>query len=350
MPINISSDSLIPAGFGSYVKSMQAQASAFKRFVVGTEIWFNMAMTVKGVTYPAKSPSGKKLLVYSSYNDLTAKKNPVSIDVSKGVKMSVQLFDNVLTTLSTTSNPSQFIQQNAFNVKLFWDNKMYWYRYEPKDGLFMFSSSTDALTAEKAKALARLESSINALGTQANNNARKLAALSKMKNVSSAQLSSFVSNHNTIVEAYKKNTPKELRVILNKSSLNQISGVGVIGAIPVIVWWVAAALVGLGLAVWGIAEINRQDELTKRTTDRLKAEQVNIDKAIQIAMSSLPQNEKDKILDLIDKSNNSLHNQNEKEAANSSSFFSDAKGLITFAAGAYLVVKVLPDLFNKKAP
>ena len=338
--ITINPAALVPTGFGTYVAALSTIKP--KRYVVGTELWFNAPLTVKGVTYPARFPTNKKLLLYNSYGDLMARRNAIPFDVSNGIKAPVQCFQTTLKALSVADNPAKYLADNRFNVKLFFNNRLFWYSYDPKDSIFLYSHTADAATAARLSQLAQLEAEIHKLAVQAQANAKLLAAMANAPAPSPAftqKLKSEVLAFNALLESYKRDTPKELKVVIQKNTPASLNGIGFLPAIPAIVWWVAGAIAGAGVIAWTVADINREKQRTIRTKQALAQQYSNL--------QLLAQNPNNQALkDAVQKANQSNAEVLNNSTENTPTIFGEAKNLLLWGGAVVLAVKILPNLFK----
>lgn len=316
-----------------------------KRYIIGLELWFNLPLMLSSGTIPGKKPSTNKIMLFEKWGDFTAKpaRNFILVDVSKGLKLPVQTFESTTTQLMTVAD-AKTVLNKPFNVRVFYNGKSYFHRYEPTQSILMLRSSKSSSDAEKIKAYDSLEKELAQLGVQVNKNAKLIAEISKVKNLSPSivqTLVEFVNNHNATVESFRKQTPNELQVLVNRLLPRSISGIGVLPAIPAIVYWIGAALAGAGLAAWGISTIVTERERTRRTKALLEQQYQNLE--------LLARNPGNKELE------NAVLRANEQnaQATNNSTkadkdLFDKTKEIILYAGLTWLAVKILPGMFNNK--
>lgn len=336
------------------VKSKQ-----IKRFVIGTELWFNLPLTVKGVQYSARYPQNKKVKVYKTYDDLMAGKNAILIDVSKGLKIGVQCFEKTLKELSTTSDPSKYLNETRFNLYLFHNNEKYWHTYEPKESLFLYSHSTNEKTAAQLKELGLLELEINKLGMQASKNLYYVGLALKSGKLNNAQISRLVQSvqkQNAVLEKFKKETPKELKVLIKKSTIQmdgKITGIGIAPAVVSALIWAGSALVGAGVVVWGAVEIERERERTEKAKALLAQEGINISKIIEAAQLEqqglVPPGTTKTVAQEVTVVNAGNQKALDNVTKNNPGLFTEVKSILIWGTAAFLAVKILPGLFNNKS-
>lgn len=330
--------------FYSQIASLIARM-AVKRYIVAVELWFNLPLVRAAGTTPARKPATNKIMLFEKWEDFTAGKNFILVDVSKGLKLPVQTFESTTTQLMTAADPSA-VSAKPFNVRVFYNGKQYFHRFEPKNSLFVLMSTKSSSDAEKIKAFASLEKDLAELGAQVNKNARLIAELSKVKNLSPAvaqALIQLVNNHNATVESFRKQTPNELKVLIARVLPRSISGIGVLPAIPAIVYWIAAALAGAGLIGFTVSKIVTEQQRTRRTKALLEQQYQNLE--------LLARNPGNKELE------NAVLRANEQnaQATNNSTkadkdLFDKTKEIILYAGLTWLAVKILPGMFtNKKA-
>lgn len=352
MNLNLNPAALMPAGFGGYVQALQTTRP--KRYVVGVELWVNMPVTVKGVTYSAKAPADRRLRVYRTYDELMARKNAVVINVSTGIKMPVELFASTLLKLSTVEDPAVFLRDNRFNVKLYYNNQQYWYTYEPKEGILLYMSSTDPATADKLRQLANLELQMKQVLAAANRNATALAQLGKNLHPQlRAQYNQAVVKHNATVNQIKNSTPPEMKFVLTQLQPAAVSGNAFIGLAPIVIIALAAVgLVGNALLAYGATKIATLITDTIRHKNNLDLQYKTIEQMVRIdqqykAGQLTPEGYK-KIMEQAQGNLESSRTMNEGiQTSSGKSLFDEAKTLLIWGAGAVLAVKILPSLFNK---
>ena len=351
MNLNLNPASLMPAGFGGYVRALQTTRP--KRYVVGSELWVNMPVTIKGVNYGAKSPADRRLRVYRTYEELMARKNPVLINATSGIKLPVELFASTLLQLSTVDNPALYLRDNRFNVKVFFNNQQYWHTYEPRESILLYMSSTDPGTADKVRQLARLEAEMKLVLTAANRNAGALAQLGKNLHPQlRAQYNQSVVKHNNTVNQIKNSTPPEMKFVLTQLQTAAVSG-SFIGLAPLVIIALAAVgLVGNALLAYGATKIATLITDTIRHKNNLDLQYKTIEQMARIdqqykAGQLTPEGYK-KIMEQAQGNLESSRTMNESlQTASGKSLFDEAKTLLIWGAGAVLAVKILPSLINR---
>ena len=316
-----------------------------KRYIVGLELWVNLPLVLSSGTTPARKPSTNKIMLFEKWEDFKAGKNYILVDVSKGVKLPVQTFESTSTQLMTAADAVSVLAK-SFNIRVFYNGKSYFHLYQPTQSILMLRSSKSSSDAEKIKAFELLEKDLAELGTQVNKNAKLIAQLSKVNNLSPSvtqALIQFVNNHNSTVESFKKQTPDELKVLVNRLLPKSISGIGILPAIPAIVYWIGAGLAGAGLIVWGVSSIVKERERTKRTKALLEQQYKNLE-----LLAKNPNNKE------LENAVLRANEQNAKATENSTkerkSMFDDIGGIVKWAIVGYAAAKIIPAfLSNKKA-
>ncbi len=320
-----------------------------KRYILKTELNFT-----------AQKPAGNRLRVYNSFKELAARSDydgrSKYVDVLKHKNILAQLTDKTLNALMTAPSHLDFLQKNSFDLIVFVDGKRYVTNYDPKQMRFVTIHTPDPKSFERLKKIAEIEAQANAFVKQAAANAVAISNISK-KNLTAAQtakLQQAIVDHKFAIVQFQKSLPPEIKIEVKEVQIKNVQQEVSIGIIPVVVYVIAAIVVGGGVTAYVLPKLTQLLADVIRHKNNLIAQQKNIE-AIALADKEYTEGKRtkegrDAVWNEATKGNEQARNENRNMQENSGkTIFTEVKSILIWGTAAFLAVKILPGLFNNKS-